>query len=262
MNNDLIYVFCALAEQQENEITAGDENIFALTFGNLTVLAKYVSGDDFSEENLKKNFAHIDWVEQQSREHIHVISAAMNSRTVVPFKFGTLFKTKQSLRDFIDEYRSMIVENLNELNGKEEWGVKLYCDYAALPEHIKKTCAQVIEIEREISESKPGKAFILKRKADELIKNECHKQLQEYGQLFFRQFEKLSTKTRINPLLPKEVTGRSDEMILNLACLIPKGNIKKMLQKTELLRQEYINIGLFPDVTGPWPPFSFISIKK
>ncbi len=262
MNNDLIYVFCTLAEAQKKEIPAGDENVFALTFGNLTVLAKYVSQDDFSEENLKKKFADIDWVEQKTREHIKVISSVMNFRTVVPFKFGTIFKTKQSLRNFIDEYRIRIIENLNVLDGKEEWGVKLYCDYTALPEHIKKTCKQVIEIEREINESKPGKAFILKRKADELIKNECHKQLQEYGQLFFRQFEKSSVTTRINPLLPKEVTGRSDEMILNIACLIPKENIGKMLQKTEILRHEYLNFGLIPVVTGPWPPFSFISINK
>jgi len=262
MTNNLIYVFCAMAEPHENEITAIDENIFALKIGNLTVVAKYVAEDDFSEENLKKNFANIDWVELQTRNHIIVIANVMKNRTVVPFKFGTIFKTKQSLWNFIDEYRIRIIENLNDLDGKEEWGVKLYCDYIALPEHIKNTCEKVIEIEREINESKPGKAFIMKRKADELIKNECHKYLQNYGQFFFGQFEELSTKTCINPLLPKEVTGRLDEMILNIACLIPEDNIEKMLQKTELLRQEFLNVGLIPDVTGPWPPFSFISLKN
>ncbi|MCF8230518.1 MAG: GvpL/GvpF family gas vesicle protein [Bacteroidales bacterium] len=262
MNNDLIYVFCALETSGAADEVATGENVAAIDFDNIRVFVKYVSAGDFSEENLKKNFGDLDWVERNTREHIGIISNVMKSRTVVPFKFGTIFKTMQSLRDFIDEYRSQLIENLRELDEKEEWGVKLFCDYAALPEYVKKTCEQVIEMEREIKESKPGKAFILKRKAQELIKNECHKELQEYGQFFFRQIESLSSKTRINPLLPKEVTGRNDEMILNIACLVEKGNIKMMLKKTELLRQEFIKVGLLPDVTGPWPPFSFTTIKN
>jgi hypothetical protein len=262
MNNDLIYVFCALAHSEGKDEMANSENVIPIDFGNLRVLVKYVSDGDFSEENLRKNFGDLDWVERHTREHVSIISTVMKNHTVVPFKFGTIFKTKQSLRDFIDKFHSQIMENLHELDGKEEWGVKLFCDYTALPEYIKQTCEQVIQMEREINESKPGKAFILKRKAEELIKNECHKELQEYGQLFFRQIESLSSKTRINPLLPKEVTGRDDEMILNIACLIQKDNIGMMLKKTELLRQEFLKVGLLPDVSGPWPPFSFITIKN
>jgi hypothetical protein len=262
MNDDLIYVFCALTPVEAKEEAAIGENVFALDFDNIRVLVKNVAANDFSEENLKRNFADLDWVEKHTREHVGTISNVLKSHTVVPFKFGTIFKTTQSLRNFIDEYRSQLIENLNELEGKEEWGVKLFCDYQALPEYIKQTCNEVIEMEQEINESKPGKAFLLKRKADELIKNECHKALQEYGQLFFRQIESLSSRTRINPLLPKEVTGRSDEMILNISCLIQKNNIELMFNKTELLRQEFIKVGLTPDVTGPWPPFSFITIKK
>jgi hypothetical protein len=262
MNDDLIYVFCALTVSETPDEVATGENVMAIDLDNIRVLVKYVSAGDFSEENLKKNFADLDWVERHTREHVGVIATVMKSHTVVPFKFGTIFKTTQSLRNFIDKYRGQLIENINELDGKEEWGVKLFCDYQSLPEYIKQTCNEVIEMEREINESKPGKAFLLKRKAEELIKNECHKALQEYGQLFFRQIESLSSRTRINPLLPKEVTGRSDEMILNISCLIQKNNIELMFNKTELLRQEFIKVGLTPDVTGPWPPFSFITIKK
>jgi hypothetical protein len=262
MNDDLIYVFCALIPVEAKEEAAIGEYVFALDFDNIRVLVKNVAANDFSEENLKRNFADLDWVEKHTREHVVIISKVMKSHTVVPFKFGTIFKTTQSLRNFIDEYRSQLIENLNELEGKEEWGVKLFCDYQSLPEYIRQTCNEVIEMDREINESKPGKAFLLKRKAEELIKNECHKELQEYGQLFFRQIESLSSKTRLNPLLPKEVTGRSDEMILNIACLIQKNNIGLMLKKTELLRQEFLKVGLIPDLSGPWPPFSFITIKN
>jgi len=262
MNNNLIYVFCALETSGAADEIATGKNVDTIDCDNIRVFVKYVSAGDFSEENLKKNFGDLDWVERHTREHLGVIAAVMKSHTVVPFKFGTIFKTAQSLRDFIDKYRGQLIENLRELDEKEEWGVKLFCDYAALPEYVKKTCAQVIETEREIKESKPGKAFILKRKAQELIKNECHKELQEYGQLFFGQIESLSSKTRINPVLPKEVTGRNDEMILNIACLIHKSNIELMLKKTELLQQEFLKVGLLPDVSGPWPPFSFITIKN
>ncbi len=261
MDDKLIYVYCAADYVPEFNQESADESLVSFQFGELYAIARYVSPDDFSEDSLKKNFGDLAWIEVQTRDHIRVINLVMESGTVVPFKFGTVFKTEESLESFFDDYRQALTENLASLKGKEEWALKIYCNKQLLQDHIKQNCKAVKAMEQEILESKPGRAFILKRKSAELIKDETHKQLSNYGQLYFEQIEKLSSQTRINPLLPKEVTDRAEDMILNFACLVEKSHVDVLLRKTELLQEEFREAGLMPEVTGPWPPFSFITIK-
>jgi hypothetical protein len=261
MDERLIYVYCTSCFPPESNPVFSDENLEIFTFGNLHAVARYVSPDDFSEENLKKNFGDLGWIEEQTREHIRIINLSMQWGTVVPFKFGTVFKTEDSLEKFFDDYRQALSENLETLKGKEEWALKIYCNNSLLQAHINQNCEAVKALQHDIAESKPGRAFILKRKLAELIEDETHKQLSNYGQLYFEQVEKLSSQTRTNPLLPKEVTERTEDMILNIACLVEKSQVDVLLRKTEVLQEEFRNAGLMPEVTGPWPPFSFITLK-
>lgn len=261
MDERLIYVYCTSDFASEPNHVFIDQSLKIFTFGNLHAVARYVSSDNYSEENLKKHFADLAWIEEQTRDHVSVIKLAMQWGTVVPFKFGTVFTTENSLEKFIDDYRQAIMENLETLKGKEEWAVKIYYNKQLLQDHIKQNCEAVIAMEQEILDSKPGRAFILKRKSVEFINDEIHKQLSNYGQLYFEQVEKISSQTRINPLLPKEVTERAEDMILNFACLVEKNHVDVLLRKTGLMQKEFIGAGLMPEVTGPWPPFSFVTLK-
>ncbi len=262
MDERLIYVYCTSCFGPESNHVFSDENMKIFKFGKLHAVARYVSPDDFSEDNLKKNFGDLAWIEVQTRDHIRVINRIMEFGTVVPFKFGTVFKTEESLGKFFDDYRQSLKENLETLKGKEEWALKIYYNNSLLQANINQNCETLKALQQDIVESKPGRAFILKRKLAELIKDETHKQLSNYGQFFFEQVEKLSSQTRINPLLPKEVTERTEDMILNIACLVDKSQVDLLLRKTEVLQEEFRDAGLMPEVAGPWAPFSFITINK
>ena len=236
-------------------------NMISLCFGDLYAVARYVSPDEFSEENLKKNYADLAWVEEKSREHIRVISLVMKQGTVVPFKLGTVYKTTENLGSFLKEHYETLLKILKSLAGREEWSIKLFCNKELFHHHIKDISDEINALEAEMRDSKPGRAFIIKRKLAELMKDENHKQLSNYGQLFFEQISKLCSKTMINPLLPKEVTERPEDMVLNLACLVDKSNAEVLVQKVEILSKEYRKAGLLPEVSGPWPAFSFIKIE-
>ena len=261
MDNSLLYVYCAIGHNSDLKQFAEQETVFSIRFGELYAVCRQVTHENFSEENLKKNFSDLAWVEKQTREHIRVISLVMEQGTTVPFKFGTVFKTKESLGVFFETYRHELTKNLEILNDKEEWSIKLFCNKELFQHHIKDMSDDIKALEAEMHDSKPGRAFIIKRKLAELMKDENHKQLSNYGQLFFEQISKLCSKTMINPLLPKEVTERSEDMVLNLACLVDKSNATVLVQKVEILSKEYRKAGLMPEVSGPWPAFSFIKIE-
>jgi len=262
MANNLIYVFCLANSPPELPETMKLKTLRSLDFGDFHVVAKYVTMDEFSEENFKRNLSDIKWIETNARDHIDVINALMSQNTVIPFKFGTIFLTEVSLMKFITDYSNSLIENFQHIEAKEEWSVKIYCDRKSLSEQIDELSEETAALEKQIMASSPGKAYLLKRKKSELIENEMDRICKSYGQNYYNEFKNLSTSTNLNNLLPKEFTGREDTMILNASFLVSKTKVSDFLNTVAVLREKDGNSGFFIETTGPWPPFSFIDIKE
>ena len=262
MKNDLIYVYCisdsppALTRDMEPNV------VKSLKIDKFYVIVKYVSESEFSEENFKKNLSDIQWVELNAREHIMVLSMIMESGTVIPFKFGTIYNSEASLKKFITDYSDSLIENLDNLAGKEEWSLKIYCNRKVLCEQIDKLSEEAAALEKQIMASSPGKAFLLNKKKTELIEDEMDRLCKKYGQEYYDEFKNLSEATFLNNLLPKNITGREDSMILNASFLISKNKLAEFNNTVDVLKKKDGNFGFFIETTGPWPLFSFISINE
>ncbi|MEI6141335.1 MAG: GvpL/GvpF family gas vesicle protein [Mariniphaga sp.] len=262
MDAELIYVYCISDSPPKTEGISTNETLRCLAFGGLYAIVKEVSPDEFSEENLKKNFADLAWIETHARDHIRVIVEVMKTTTVIPFKFGTIFISDERLGNFIDDYALSLNENLQHLKGKEEWSVKIYCDKTKLNSQIGEISQQVHDLELEIQKSMPGKAFILKRKKADLVEKEVQVAICNYGQTCYDQLYALSATTRVNNLLPKEVTERTDDMILNASFFVLAEKVSEFLAIIDQSQEKYKEVGFDIESAGPWPPFSFISLKE
>ena len=262
MTPDLIYVYCLSNSPPEFSETMKLRNMKSLAFGDFHVVVKYVSSEEFSEENFKRNLSNIEWLENNAREHVEVITTLMDRNTAIPFKFGTIFNAEDSLRKFITDYSDSLFENFRHIEGREEWSVKIYCDRKSLSEQIDELSEETAALEKQIMASSPGKAFLLKRKKNELVENEMDRICKSYGQNYYDEFKKLSVSTNLNNLLPKEFTGSEDTMILNAAFLVNKTKVNDFRNTVDILRKEDGNSGFCIETTGPWPPFSFIYIKE
>ena len=260
--NDLIYVYCLANSPPGLDAINHFSNLISLKVGDFYVVMKNVDRVEFSEENFKERISNIEWLEANAREHVTVINKIMEKCTVIPFKFGTIFHSDEGLRMFIADYSLSLTENFNYIEGKEEWAVKVFCDRQVLSERIDELSSEAAELEKQIMASSPGKAFLLKRKKTELIENEIGRLCKVYGQQYFNGFENLSESTSLNNLLPKEFTGREDTMILNAVFLVRKTRVGEFVSFVEQMKRTNDKSGFFIDSNGPWPPFSFISIKE
>jgi hypothetical protein len=262
MTTDLIYVYCLLNTEPVLHETMELRNLKPIVIGDFNVIVKYVSSQEFSEENFKRNLSDIEWLENNAREHVEVITTLMDQNTAIPFKFGTIFNSEDSLRRFITDYSDSLFENFHHIEGREEWSVKIYCDRKSLSQQIDELSEETASLEKQIMASSPGKAFLLRRKKSELVENEMDRICKSYGQNYYDEFRKLSVSTNLNNLLPKEFTGREDTMILNAAFLVNKTKVNDFRNTVDTLRKKDGNSGFFIETTGPWPPFSFIYIKE
>ena len=262
MINDLIYVYCLSNSPPELVPDIEFQGLKSLRFDDFYVIVKYVSESEFSEENLKINLSDIQWLEKNAREHIRVIGMIMVHSAVIPFKFGTIYQSEAGLKKFIEDYSDSLTENLLYLEWKEEWAVKIYCDRKMLSEQIDELSEEAATLENQIMASSPGKAFLLKRKKTDLVENEMDRLCKIYGQEYYIEFKNLSESDSLHNLMPKEYTGRNDTMILNATFLVRKDKVNDLISTVRLLKKKYSRLGFDIEITGPWPPFSFISIKE
>ena len=262
MSNDLIYVYCISDDHVEllpDLILLG---LYSIAFGNFQVIVRNVHENEFSEENLKKNLSDLPWLEINAREHIRVLSLIMKKHSLIPFKFGTIFHSKETVKNFIDDYSDSLIENFNRLRDQVEWSVKIYCNRKLLCEQIDELSNDAADLEKQIMASSPGKAFLLKRKKTDLIENEMDRICANFGQDSYDQLKNLSESAGLNNLLPKEFTGREDTMILNASFLVKNNNVSEIKRIVESFRNKNAKSGFSVEASGPWPPFSFISIKE
>lgn len=234
---------------------------FTFCQGLYAIVSK-VKGTEFQEESLKKNLADLEWVKDRVTVHEEVIEGIMKNSDVVPFKFATIFNNADNLKAMLDKHSEDFKTNLRNLKNKEEWGVKIYCDIERLKGTVIREEAGILKIEKEINSSSSGKAYFLKKKKEELMKEAVNKRINEYGQESFELFKILSYEARINKLLPKEVTEREDDMVLNSAFLVDKDKVLEFIHAVDDLKTRYDDKGFDFDCTGPWPPYNFCNLSK
>ena len=257
----LIYLYCITDKVPKlKEIENLVDEPYFIYHQSLYAIVNKVKESEFAEENLKRNLADLEWIKVKASIHEKAIEGVMKNTCVIPFKFATLFNTESNLKTMLRAHLEEFKDILIKLEDKEEWGVKIYCNSGKLKESLMQEDEQLLNIDKEINSSLPGKSYLLKKKKEELLNIAVNKKLNEYGQVSFDRLKEKSMEARINKLLPKEVTERNDEMILNSAFLINKDKVGDFLNIVDDLRVEYTDKGLFFDCTGPWPPYNFCGL--
>jgi len=261
----LLYLYCVT--DKEPVLDKASElihNLHCLSIGDMYAVVSEVAKDDFDRDNLKKNIADMEWLEKHVRIHESVIDAVMTEMelSLIPFKFATVFYTKDSLKLFMIDYSDGLKKNLYYLSNKEEWGVKIFFNKEQMEKSILDSDQDVKELDEKISSTSPGKAFFLKKKKTELVKNLIQSKTNEYVKDCYKNLKNLSAQTKINKIQPKELSGKETEMILNAVFLVSADNIPNFINCVLDIRNRYSNKGFDIDCTGPWPAYNFCKIQE
>ncbi|MBI5038581.1 MAG: GvpL/GvpF family gas vesicle protein [Nitrospirae bacterium] len=254
---DLIYLYCVT-----NRVPQPKDDgygVYSLNHQGLYAVVSKVPEDEFGEENLKKNLSNLEWLKIKAYRHEKIVEEVMKDGCVVPFKLATLFTAEDSLMAMLKEHAEELRRNLENLEEKDEWGVKIYCDMERLKNIFLIDDKEILRMDKEISSSAlgPGKAFLLKKKREKLLNDLIDKKIEETVQEFLNGLKQQSLRTRFNRSLPKDVTERMDDMILNAAFLVEQDKLNAFIREIEILKNQYEGTGFLFDCTGPWPPYNF-----
>jgi Gas vesicle synthesis protein GvpL/GvpF len=215
--------------------------------GKLGAIVSEVPLAQFDDEPLAANLHDPGWLEEHVRRHDAVLAAAVRETPVVPFRFGTIYRSEEHVREMLGE-QARLVEALEAFRGRLELGVKGFAapddPASAEPDAGASPGRRYLEEKQQARRAAQEREDLLARAADE-----SHARLAG-----------VADAARANPPQPAEVSGRDGEMFLNGAYLVSAAKEDEFRRVVATLESELGASGIAFEVTGPWPPYNFVEV--
>jgi len=243
----------------------GKGEVFAFSYRELEAVLSEVSLEEFDSEAIQiKAQEDLNWIKGKAVTHAKIIEEAMRNDdkilSLIPMRFGTIFKGKARLEETLDKDYSRLKEVLERIRGKQEWSVKAYLkDKRKFEQVIKEKNEVIKEKEREIADLPEGMAFFMEEELKEIISKAIDRELKNIVDVLFESLKEKTADSIRNKILEKELTGRSEPMVLNAAYLVPEEKIEDFKKEIEDLNQKMQAKGFCLEYAGPWPAYNFTS---
>jgi len=264
-----LYLYC-LREKTEGAQTIsakgidGIGKVFIIPYQELEAIVSNSSEGLASEEMQKRAQEDVNWIKEKALAHEMVIEEAMGKGnkvlSLIPMRFGTVFKDRMSLENALNRDYSMIREVLERIHGKQEWSAKLYLVSKELFEQrIKETNELIKQKEEEIASLPEGMAFFMEEELKEAVSKEVNKELGNTTHTLSESLKKHAVDSIKCKNLERELTGRKESMVLNVAYLILEEKVKDFKKAAEDLNRNIQTEGFYLEYSGPWPAYNFTS---
>lgn len=262
--NEGLYLYCIRAKTSFRFSTKGIDKgkIFVVPYKDLEAVVSKVSLDKFGSKDIQKKAQEdLKWIKEKAEIHEYVIEQAMrvgsNLISVIPMKFGTIFKNEERLKETLRNHYEQFKESLEKLKGKQEWGVKAYLKEDIFKKILEEKNETVLAKKKEIESMPKGMAFFAQKQIDEAVNQEKDKELERIIENIYNSLAQLSFSKNKDKLLEKDFTGRPEEMILNVFYLIEEAKLDSFQKKVGELKEKYNSLGFEVEVSGPWPSYHF-----
>jgi hypothetical protein len=215
--------------------------------GDLAAVVSSADPTRFSEEALRRSLEDLQWLERTARAHNAVVAAVARSGPIAPVRLATVYLDDENVRALLDERAPEFIAALDRIRGRAEWGVK---GFAVRSEG--NASPQVTE------ESKPGTAYLLRRRAERDRAARGLQESAEAAEAVHREMSALAVASRRYQPQDPRLSGRREEMVLNVAYLVDEPGADALRRQVE--QQDGQNLRL--ELTGPWAPYSFATLEE
>lgn len=255
-----VYLYCFTRAGAARKIAAAgvDERsvVTALEGSAAAAVVSTIAIQDFAGDGAAADVQDPQQLVLRACRHEQVIEEVMREAPVLPVRFGTVFSSGQLLEEFLAGKEQEVARILDHISDKEEWAVKGFLDSTRARDWLMASDPALAESRRCLPEA-PGARYLqqkrLDARADEAVRS-WRRQL--VGEVWTRLEPHVVDACALRPQ-PGNLTGRNDEMVLNVAYLMLKGNLDAFRKEVEAVGSAYAQQGLTLELTGPWPPYNF-----
>lgn len=270
---DGLYLYCIREKTEDvsgfsTKGIDGKRDVFTIIHRELEAVVSRICISKFtSEEIQRKAVEDINWIKEKAVIHEEVIEEAMRgadgSVNVIPMRFGIIFKDKTGLKETLDRDYAKMRRLLNRIRGKQEWSVKVYLMDSERFELMVKEKNEGIRLkEKEMASMPEGMAYFMEEELKETILNEVNKELDAISNNIFGKLREDAAESVKTKILDREMTGRTERMVLNAAFLIHTNKVDLFKKTLDDIDEDVKTKGIHLEYSGPWPPFNFTSFGE
>ena len=255
-----LYVYGVVPSSTSADLFAGVEGIDSqglvqlVVSGELAAITSSVPLDDFDEAAIERNVRDPAWLEEKVRAHDRVLEAALAGGTVVPFRFGTIYRSEAQVRKGLSE-RSELAKTLARLDGTVELGVKAFLDRGAIRARL------LSQQGLEDDSPSTGRAYMQRRQLDRRLDEEVANLAADWSHESHLRLAGAALDARSNKLPQPEVTGDDRDVVLNGAYLVRGAETENFRRALAELEHSHAGELVF-QLTGPWPPYNFAEVEE
>jgi gas vesicle protein GvpL/GvpF len=183
--------------------------------------------------------------------HQRVNEIVMQDYTVLPMSFGTVFKTRDDIVEFLRSAHNAFEDVLNKMENKLEFGLKVLWDRDAVVRQIESEDEDIRRLKAQIATQK-GSTYFARMQYGRLVDAALQVRGDRYVSEIFERLRDVAVASRSNKPI-------GDRMIMNAAFLVSRAHEAAFDARVKELGSKYDN--LMFKYTGPWPPYNFVNIR-
>ncbi|WP_225849724.1 GvpL/GvpF family gas vesicle protein [Streptomyces sp. HPF1205] len=253
---DLLYAY-AVARPGRHEPSGlgtgvAGGRVRALADGDLAAFVSAVPAAGFGEAALRERLEDLRWLEETARAHHEVVARAAGGGCVLPLRLATVYRDEDGVRRMLRDGRAALGAALDRLDGRVEWGVKVYAVPAEAPGAPGPGGGAG-------AGAASGRDYLRQRLNARRTQDRGHEQAAGFAERLDARLSRYAEDRRLHRPQDARLSGASGVNVLNASYLLPAADAAAFAECARGGSGEggpWIRV----ELTGPWAPYSFAAL--
>ena len=255
MNGELRYLYAVARIDAESRIAAANlrgldgRRVETIVEGDLIGVTSAVSAADYGEQPLNEHLQDLEWLAPRAAAHQEVNGKLLDlADAVIPLAFGSIYRETDGVRDVLRERSLDFTDRLRALEGRAEWIVSIERDGTGAP-----SGGAVSALDAEIAAAPPGRAFLLGKRRDEVIREERRTRDVAVAEEAWVTTEAIAERVYREPLIEDPTVAA----IARFSVLVRRDRESELSDAVRRLGASEASDGYRIRLSGPWPAYRF-----
>jgi hypothetical protein len=221
----------------------------AVIEGDLLGVTSVVPATDYEEEPLNERLQDLEWLAPRAASHQEVNGALLDlADAVIPLAFGAIYRGTDGVRELLRTRAEDFEDRLRAVEGRAEWIVSIEREGASAP-----AGDAVRALDAEIAAAQPGRAFLLGKRRDEVVREERRMRDVAIAEEAWATIEKIAERVYREPLIddPTAMAVARFSVLAPRVREVELGDVVRRLGATGTLQGYRVRL------SGPWPAYRF-----
>lgn len=239
-----------LAEALLSPSTGGPLSVHRV--GTIGAVICHVAMVEFCGVESERNLADPAWIMPRICHHEAVVERVMVSSPVFPARFATLYRSLDSLTDFMRKHEKAIARFLRQVTGQQEWALSVTVEL----DDLATLDALALELWPEWSGYTPGRRYLRLRQERPGLLKVARERASEAISIIVDALRPLATAIRPLPG-PVPQLNSCSQHVEKYAVLNSVERQSALQTRVQELAAEPRHQHVRLVLSGPWPPYSF-----